>query len=88
MSIKGLPKILSLMYKASGFLYIARFCWLFLAIYLFQITRLIVTPIAGAHLFLKPVIGVYIFGISGVKAGLLAYLYNKKPANEVYYEYM
>jgi len=63
-----------------GFLYIARSCWLFLAIYLLQITRLIFTPITSIHLFLKPVIGVYIFGISGVDASLSAYPGNNRLA--------
>jgi len=74
---------LSLMHQASGFLYIARSYWLFLAIYLFQITRLIFTPITGTHLFLKPVIGVYIFGISGVNVELPVYPGNNSSTNEV-----
>jgi len=77
---KGRKINISLVLLIPGFLYIARSCWLFLAIYLFQITRLIVTPIAGAHLFLKPVIGVYIFGISGVNASLSAYSGNNRLA--------
>ena len=80
MSIKSGLQILSLMYQASGFLYIARSCWLFLAIYSFQITRLISTPITGACLFPVPVIGVYIFGISGVNASLSAYPVNNRLA--------
>jgi len=68
------------MFLTPGFLYIARSCWLFLAIYLFQITRLISTPIMGACLFPKPVIGVYIFGISGVNASLSAYPVNNRLA--------
>jgi len=73
----------NLMCQASSFLYIARSCWLFLAIYSLQITRLILTPITGACLFPVPIIGVYIFGISGVNVGLPVYPENNSSTNEV-----
>jgi len=84
MSIRGLVNIASLdvvdysMYR--GFLYMVRFCLVSLTIYSLQIPGSIVTPIAGTHLFLKPVIGVYIFGISGVNASLSAYPGNSRLA--------
>jgi len=71
---------LSLMYKASGFLYMVRSCLVFLTIYLLEIPGFYLTPIADNCLFPVSVIGVYILGISGVNASLSAYPVNNRLA--------
>lgn len=73
------------MYKASGFLYMIGFCLVFPIIYILQIPGFYFTPITGIHLFPKPVIGVYIFGINGVNVELPVYPNNNSSTNGVYY---
>ncbi len=80
---KNLGLLTSLVFLTSGFLYMMRSCLVFLTIYVLQIPGSIVTPITGAHLFPKPVIGVYIFGINGVNVELPVYPGNNSSTNEV-----
>jgi len=78
---KDLFKIIkSLVLFTPGFLYMVRFCLVFLTIYLLEIPGFIFTPIADNCLFPVPVIGVYIFGISGVNASLSACPVNNRLA--------